>query len=464
MTAASPGPAATTGATTSPAAAGAATGLAADSATVPATEPTTGLSTEPASWRPPAGFDATARTVLDRCDRLAALSSRPDGIERVYLSPEHAAANELAGTWMREAGLSTWQDAAGNLCGRMEGRRPGLPAVLLGSHLDTVPGAGRYDGILGVVAAIAVVDRLRARADALPFAVEVAAFADEEGTRFGATLLGSRALAGTWDERWWEHRDAVGTTMRDAAVAFGLDPGAVATAARGAEDLVAYLELHIEQGPRLEEADRALGVVTSIAGARRMLVTVTGETRHCATPWDRRRDALAAASEMVLAVERIARDAGSPATVGHLRVEPDAVNVIPGLAELSIDLRDADDDARDATLALVLAELDAIAARRGVAVVVAPTHVAPAVACDPGLRAAVRAGIAATGAIEPLEVYSVAGHDAMAVAAVAPIGMVFVRCAGGISHHADESVRADDVATAVDALEATVLALAATRS
>lgn len=370
---------------------------------------------------------ATARTVLDRCDRLAALSSRPDGIERVYLSPEHAAANELTATWMREAGLTTWQDAAGNLCGRLEGTRPGLPALLLGSHLDTVPGAGRYDGVLGVMVALAVVERL----GELPFAVEVVAFADEEGTRFGATLLGSRALAGTWDETWWALRDADGVSMEDAALAFALDPGAVRDAARRPDELLAYLEVHIEQGPLLEEEDRALGVVTAISGARRMLVTVTGETRHCATPWDRRRDALAAASEMVLAIERVARDAGSPATVGHLRVEPDAVNVIPGLAELSIDLRDADDDARDATLARILAELDAIAARRGVTVTVTPTHVAAAVACDPALRAAVRAGITATCDADPLELPSIAGHDAMAVAAVAPIGMLFVRCGGG---------------------------------
>ena len=403
---------------------------------------------------------ADADRVLRRCDELAALSSRPDGIERVYLSPEHAAANRLADGWLRGAGLRTWQDAAGNLCGRLEGARPGLPALLLGSHLDTVPGAGRYDGILGVLSAIEVAARLAPGAAALPFALEVVAFADEEGTRFGATLLGSRALAGTWDERWWDLAGADGVTMRDAATAFGLDPARIGDAARRPEDLVGYLELHIEQGPRLEEADRALGVVTSIAGARRLLITLTGEARHCATPWERRHDALAAAAEAVLAVERVARAAGSPATVGHLRVEPDAVNVIPGLAELSVDLRDATDAARDATLEAVLAEVRAVAARRGVAVDVAETHAAPAVACAPALRDAVRAGIAATGDAAPPELYSVAGHDAMAVAAVTPVGMLFVRCADGISHHADESVRADDVAAGIDALEAAVLAVA----
>lgn len=404
---------------------------------------------------------AAARTVLDRCDLLAALSSRSDGIERVYLSPEHAAANALAERWMQDAGLRTWQDAAGNLCGRLEGSRPGLPAVLLGSHLDTVPGAGRYDGILGVLAAIAVVEHLAPRPRQLPFALEVVAFADEEGTRFGTTLLGSRALAGTWREEWWDLAGSDGVTMRDAAVAFGLDPWRIAEAARRPEELLGYLEVHIEQGPRLEEADRALGVVTSIAGARRLLVTFRGEARHCATPWDRRRDALAAASEAVLAVEHLARDAGSPATVGRMRVEPDAVNVIPGLAELSIDLRDATDAARDATLATILAELDAIATRRGVTVTTAETHSASAVACAPHLQDAIRGGIAEAQATDVPELYSVAGHDAMAVAAATPIGMMFVRCRGGISHHADEDVRSDDVAAAVTALAATVERLAA---
>jgi allantoate deiminase len=401
-----------------------------------------------------------ARTVMERCDLLAALSSRPDGIERVYLSDEHAAVNALVGRWMRDAGLTTRQDAAGNLCGRLEGSGPGLPAVLLGSHLDTVPGAGRYDGILGVLVAVAVAGRLAETADGLPFALEVVAFADEEGARFGATLLGSRAVAGTWREEWWDLTGADGVTLRDAAVRFGLDPARIAAAARRPEELLGYLEVHIEQGPLLEEADRSLGVVTSIAGARRLLVTFTGESRHCATPWERRRDALAAAAEAVLAVERIARSAGSPATVGHLRVEPDAVNVVPGLAELSIDLRDATDDSRDATLGAVLAELDAIGARRGVAVTTVETHSAPAVACDGDLRAAIAAAIRSTGDAAPMELYSVAGHDAMAVAAIAPVGMMFVRCAGGISHHADESVRTEDVAAAIHALDAAVHTLA----
>ena len=405
--------------------------------------------------------DASTR-VLARADELATHSSRLDGIERVYLSPQHRAVNDLAAGWMHEAGLVTWEDAAGNQCGRRAGATDELPAVLLGSHLDTVPGAGRYDGILGVLAAIEVAARLRDTE--LPFALEVVAFGDEEGTRFGTTLLGSRALAGTWQPEWFELVDAAGIRLKDAAKAFGLDPARFADAARTSEELLAYLEVHIEQGPKLEAADRALGVVTSIAAAERRVITFTGEARHCATPWELRHDALVGASEGVLAIERVARSRGSFATVGRIHVEPDAVNVIPGLATFSLDLRDETADGRDATWDAIHHELQAIAGERGLDLAISSTHVAPEVVCSPELRAAFAAGIGSTsdtGADRPMELFSVAGHDAMAVAAIAPVGMLFVRCRGGVSHHADESVRAEDVALAIDALETAVRQLAA---
>jgi allantoate deiminase len=406
----------------------------------------------------------SAQRVLERADQLAALSSRADGIERVYLSTEHRAANDLAAGWMHDAGLVTWEDAAGNQCGRHSGAADGLPAVLLGSHLDTVPGAGRYDGILGVLVAIEVAARLR-DAD-LPFALELVAFGDEEGTRFGTTLLGSRALAGTWQDEWADLTDADGTRLADAAHEFGLDPKHITDAARTPDELLAYLEVHIEQGPRLERDDRALGIVTTIAAAERRVITFTGEARHCATPWELRHDALVGASEAVLAIERLARAAGSFATVGRIHVEPNAVNVIPGVAEFSLDLRDQTAAGRDTTWESIHHELQAIAGARGLDVAITSTHVAPEVVCAPHLQAALAAGIAATAdrdSADPMDLFSVAGHDAMAVAAIAPVGMLFVRCRGGISHHADESVRADDVALAIDALEAAVRQLAATQ-
>ncbi len=406
--------------------------------------------------------DATsAATLLARCDELAAYSSLPDGlIERVYLSPEHAAVNAVAARWMTEAGLTTWQDAAGNLCGRLEGAEPGLPALLLGSHLDTVPSAGRYDGILGVLTAIAVVQRIRASGRTLPFALEVVAFADEEGTRFGRALLGSRALAGTWDDAWWELRDAEGTSLHDAFLAWGLDPARIGDAARRPEQLVGYLEAHIEQGPVLEDEDRALGVVSSIAGARRFMVSVIGAAGHSGTPYERRRDALAGAAEAIVAIERIARTAQLIATVGQLEVSPGAVNVIPGRVDFSLDLRGEYDSERDRIWQVIQDTLSELCERRGLRWESVQTHSAPAAACSARLREVVAAGIRSTGDERPLSLFSKAGHDAMAVAAIAEIGMLFVRCEGGVSHNPAEHVTEADVAATIDAVEQAVLALA----
>ncbi|MFT4122935.1 MAG: allantoate amidohydrolase [Microbacteriaceae bacterium] len=403
-------------------------------------------------------FDAA--WIMAGCDELASHSQSATGIDRRYLSREHAAVNAIAARWMREAGLETWQDAAGNQCGRLEGAEPGLPALVLGSHLDTVPDAGRYDGILGVLTAIAAAARMPG--GELPFALEVVAFGDEEGTRFGRTLLGSAALAGSWQSAWADELvDAEGVPLRAAAAAFGLDPDAIGEAARDPRQVLGYLEVHIEQGPILEAEDRRLAVVGSIAGARRMTVTLTGESRHCATPWSLRRDALAGAAEAIAAIERIGRERDTPVTVGRIRVEPDAVNVIPGLAELSIDIRDADDERRDASLAVIMAELERIRAARGLGLAVHETHAAAATRCAPWLMEAFRAGIRSTGDVEPRELYSIAGHDAMAVAALADVAMLFVRCAGGVSHSPEESVRVEDVAAGLDALEAAVREVAA---
>ena len=407
----------------------------------------------------PAPERAEAALILERCDDLAGLSSQPERLERVHLSPEHAAANQLVGRWMEEAGLSTWQDAAGNQCGRREGSEPDLPALLLGSHIDTVPDAGRYDGMLGVLLAIAVANRLRDTD--LPFALEVVAFSDEEGTRFGSALLGSRALAGTWDDDWWNLTDENGITLFEAFQDFGLDPARLPGAFRRPETLVGYLEAHIEQGPILDEADRQLAVVTSIAGARRFELTVTGKAGHAGTPWARRRDALAAASELVLEIERLAREQEVLATVGKLEVFPGGINVIPGRVEFTLDLRAEFDADREECLRAIEDSARLIESRRDVAVDVTEFYRADAVVCDLDLRGAIEAGIRSTGDDSPMAFWSRAGHDGMAVSAVTPVGMLFVRCKGGVSHHPDESVTRADVAAALDAYEAAVRTLAA---
>jgi allantoate deiminase len=407
----------------------------------------------------------SAQVVLDRCTELDRYSAHVSRLERVYLSPQHAAANAATADWMTRAGLRTWQDAAGNQYGRREGREPGLPALLLGSHLDTVPDAGSYDGMLGVVMAIAVVERLGARIDDFPFAVEVVGFSDEEGTRFGKALLGSCAAAGTWDPDWWELRDKNGTTLHTAFREFGLDPRRVGEAARRPEELVGYLEAHIEQGPYLEAADASLGFVTTIAGARRFRLSIVGEARHAGgTPYPRRRDALVGAAEAITAIERLARASDCIATVGRIEVTPGAVNVIPGRADLSLDLRAESDEARDAMWTTLLTEIERLCAARSLGVRWVETHTAPSMPCAARLTEAVVDGIRSTGDPDPMGMWSRAGHDGMAIGAVTDIGMLFVRCFDGISHHPGERVRDVDVARGLDAFERAVLNLAGAAS
>lgn len=421
----------------------------------------------------PTRVSAGAARVMARCDELARVTAVPGTVERVHLSPEHARANRLVAGWMREAGMTARQDAAGNLVGRLDTADPEAPALLLGSHLDTVPDAGRYDGVLGVLLAVEAVRLLsptggedddgRPRSP-LPFALEVVAFGDEEGTRFGRALLGSSALAGAWDERWWDLTDATGTTLREAATAFGLDPGRVGEAARRPEELVGYLEAHIEQGPHLDRRGRALAVVTSIASARRFQVVVEGSARHAGTPYDLRHDALLGAGEAALAVERVCRGLHHVVgTVGQLQALPGAVNVVPGEAHLSVDLRGELDHDRDLAWRLVSAELDEVAARRGLRWSAREVHTAPAVVCAPLLQDVVRAGIGAAlpRHEEPDALYSPAGHDAMAVARLTDVGMLFVRNPDGTSHHPDEAVAQADVAEGLRALVEAVAHLAA---
>jgi allantoate deiminase len=404
----------------------------------------------------------SASRVLDRCDELAAISALAGGIERVHLSPEHARANALAAGWMREAGLDAWQDAAGNQCGRLEGRSPGLPALVLGSHLDTVTDAGRYDGMLGVLLAIEVADRLRDRATDLPFALEVIGFTDEEGTRFGNALFGSRAFAGAVGPDWLRIQDRNGVVLADALREFGLDPDRIGEAARRPEDLVGYLEAHIEQGPHLLDADRPLGVVSSIAGARRFALTVTGRAGHAGgTPYGRRRDALVGAAEIIVGIERLAIETGTIATVGQVRAIPGGVNVVPGVARFSLDLRAETDPGRDAAFTAIDDLARDVCRRRSLGWSVEELYRADAVACDPALREAIEAGARATGAADVPVLWSRAGHDGMAVAEVTGFGMLFVRCGNdGISHAPDEIVAEPDVAAALDAFEAAVLAVA----
>jgi allantoate deiminase len=388
------------------------------------------------------------RAVLERCDVLARCSEEPGRLTRRFATPALADARGLVAGWMREAGLEPRCDAVGNLIGRRDG--PG-PTLLLGSHLDSVRDAGRYDGPLGVLAAIACVERLGGR---LPFAVEVVGFADEEGLRFGTTYLGSAVFTGRFEPRMLELRDDGGVTLADAVRGFGGEPEALADAGRDPEDLLGYCEVHIEQGPVLEQRGLPVGVVEAIVGLSRLDVELRGEAGHAGTvPMTTRRDALCAAAELVLAVEALAGEhEGMVGTVGRLTVRPGSGNVVPGEAELSVDLRHHDDAVRERAVRDLRERAAAIAGERGVEVVWSPGHQAAAVQTDPRLTDALADAVAAGGlAVERMP--SGAGHDAAAVSAIAPVAMLFVRCAGGVSHNPAESVTEDDVGVALDVLE-----------
>ncbi len=409
---------------------------------------------------------SAARRVMGRCEELARVTSTPGSITRVYLSPEHARVNRLAAEWMRELGMTTRQDAAGNQVGRLAPAGvPDAPALLLGSHLDTVPDAGRYDGIVGVLMALEVVRLLRRVDDEgtasspFPFALEVIAFSDEEGTRFGKALLGSSAVAGQWDPAWWELADADGLTLREAFRDFGLDPGAWARPRAGPTSSWRTSRRTSSRRPSCTAADKPSPAVSSIASARRFQLVVEGEARHAGgTPYDMRRDALLGASEAALAVERICRgEHHIVGTVGQLEAFPGAVNVVPGEAHLSLDLRGEFDATRDHVWDEISRELDAIMGRRSLRWHAREVHSAPAVFCAPLLQDVVRAGI---GGDAPT-LFSRAGHDAMAIGAITDVGMLFLRNPDGISHHPAEDVAGADVAAGLRALAEAVLHLGA---
>lgn len=403
--------------------------------------------------------EQAALRVMARCDKLAELSETPGQLTRVYLSAQHIQANRLVGEWMASVGMTTWQDSVGNICGRYEGLDPQAPALLLGSHLDSVRNAGRYDGPLGVLTAIEVVTHLHERGIRLPMAVEIVGFADEEGTRFGITLLGSRGLTGTWPQEWLQRTDSQGITVADAMLSLGLDPADILSSQRDINDFCAYLELHIEQGPCLQVADLPLGVVTAINGARRLNCRFTGHAGHAGTvPMGHRQDALAGAAEWMLAIEAMTSGAGGNlvATVGHIESFPGAVNVIPGEVKLSLDVRGPQDEPLESLLNSLLVNAGDIAARRGLTFDAEQFYGISATGCSPELQQRLAQSVEALQG-ESMCLPSGAGHDAIAIAERWPVGMLFVRCKDGISHHPDESVNVEDVAYATQAYIDTVL-------
>ncbi len=400
-----------------------------------------------------ASTNLLADEILARCDVLARFSEKPDRLTRTFLAAPMKQVHEVLGAWMRDAGLTVRLDAIGNLIGHYPAKHASAPVFLIGSHLDTVPDAGKYDGILGVLLGVATIQRLAG--ERLPFAVDVLAFSEEEGVRYRASYLGSSAVCGCFDRELLKRVDADGISMATALRDFGLDPDRIHTAAYPRERVLGYLEAHIEQGPVLEEKHLALGVVEAIVGQSRLWLEFEGKAGHAGTqPMELRRDALAAAAEFVVAVEHSAQHtAGLRATVGAISALPGAVNVVPGLARLSLDVRHADDAVRERAIETLLAEANRIGMKRGIAVRVERAEQLGSVSTDVRLTNILASAAQSVGQT-PLRMVSGAGHDAAIMARLTPMTMLFVRSPGGISHHPDESVLRDDVAAALDGMVA----------
>ena len=399
---------------------------------------------------------ASGARAVARCLELsrAPYSDRADRLFRGWLTPAYRATIERVGAWMEAAGMMVRRDAAVNLIGRYDGTRPDAPALVIGSHLDSVRDAGAYDGPLGVMLGIECVAALHADGRRMPFAIEVIGFGDEEGSRFPAAMLGSRAVAGTLTPDAADMADAAGISVDTALRGFGSEAAALATARRAPGSMHAYLEAHIEQGPVLEAEGLALGVVTGIAAQLRLEVTVNGVAGHAGTvTMPLRRDALAAAARMVSAVEDIAVAAASDlvATVGRIEVAPGAANVIAGEVRFTVDIRAGATDRRDRAAAAIGEAMEAIARDRGVTLTVATVHDLPPCPCDPGLMDLLDAAVVATGQ-GSRRLMSGAGHDAMAMVALGPVAMLFLRCAGGISHNPAEHVDPADADAAFAAM------------
>jgi allantoate deiminase len=388
-----------------------------------------------------------ADEVVARCLRLASFTEDAQGTRRTFLSaPMHDCHREIT-RWMEQLGAQVRVDAAGNLRGVYPADQPNAPRLLIGSHLDTVPNAGVYDGVLGVVLAVALLEELQGRR--LPFGIEVVGFSDEEGVRFGTPFIGSRALVGGLDQELLDTRDAQGISVRGAIENFGLNPAQICEAELE-NDALGYLEFHIEQGPVLEELNQPLAAVQAIAGQSRLEFTFCGRANHAGTtPMDLRFDAIAGAAEWIGAVERVAQETtGLVATVGKIEAKPGAVNVIAAEARLTLDVRHSSDETRTRAVENLMRHAQEISARRGLSVRETTLLNQRAVEMNAFLVGEIEEAIGKTGC-EPHRMVSGAGHDAMILAEKVPAAMIFLRTPGGISHDPAESVAVEDVEKAL---------------
>jgi allantoate deiminase len=386
----------------------------------------------------------------ERLNEIAKCSLPSAGVTRFPFTKEHELAIGVIKGWMEQANLSVSMDAAGTLLGRTEGSIE-APAFLIGSHQDSVRDGGRYDGIMGIVVGCLALEKLKTEGINLPFAVEVLAFADEEGVRFPTALMGPRSLAGTFDPKDLELKDRDGVSLRDALAKFGGKPEKLLSLKRKSHEILGYLEVHIEQGPILENQNSALGVVSGICGIERHEVTFVGETGHAGTvPMSRRRDALLAASEFIVAVNHTAiMQDKVRATIGSLRLWPDVVNAIPNKVTLTLEIRALDDQQRQEFHSKAQNVMSAVSQKCDVSGSMRCTYSQPAVLCDEGLSLYLNAS-ALNYCSNIVNLPSGATHDASAMADLCPIAMLFVRCAEGKSHTPLEAVKDVDMTVAID--------------
>jgi allantoate deiminase len=399
----------------------------------------------------PSQIPARAATLLaKRLDKLSTVSDERGATTRTFLSPAMGRANAAVGGWMRAAGLTVREDSVGNLIGRLESGRQGARTLVLGSHLDTVRDAGRFDGILGVLLPVAALEVLRSRGVRLPYSVEVVGFSEEEGVRFSSGYIGSKGYTGRLRKSDLALRDPEGVSVADAVRAHTGRPAAPPAATHRGRDLIGYVEAHIEQGPVLERRGLAAGVVPAIAGQTRLRFSFGGSAGHAGTtPMAMRRDALAGASEFILEAEAYAR-ARPPlvATVGRIAAHPGAPNVIAGGAEGTLDVRHPLDALRLEALRALGRAARRIARRRRLTFASAVTQDNPAVRCSAELTRILGRSVRSVQGSCP-SIPSGAGHDAVVVSALTPVAMLFVRCRGGLSHHPDEHVSRRDLETAL---------------
>ncbi len=391
---------------------------------------------------------ARAKETIERCNRLAGFSEVPGSTRRTFLSPPMRECHREIARWLQPLGVNPWIDAAGNLRGFYPGEKPDSPRLLIGSHLDTVPDAGAYDGVLGVVLAATLLEALGGKR--LPFGIEVVGFSEEEGVRFGVPFIGSRALVGRLDEELLGRKDGRGVSVREAIGGFGLDPREIPAAVLK-DDTLGYVEFHIEQGPVLEQAGRPLGVVESIAGQGRLEFKFTGRANHAGTtPMHLRQDAIAGAAEWIVEVEREGqRVPGLTATVAQFEAKPGATNVIAGEARLTLDLRHGSDDVRIGAEKNMIRKAEEIAQRRGLSVRTSTQVNQRAVEMSSFLVRQAEEAVRRAGC-EPYRMVSGAGHDAMILAEKIPAALIFLRTPGGISHNPAETVNVEDVAKALE--------------